>query len=198
MRIGMPYRKSRQQSQMRENNVNLSTKGSGIVELSPIYLGDMMGHMLSPTLRETINIQNRENANQSARLDSSRHLNERSRMTKQSSQKSDNFAQTLQVVKQTQLGAEQLQSSEVSFKDQPSKKIKSSAHESSVGNSADGRNLVKEIEMIAQTFPKNQKIDIPKLYSQRRPILSPVHIPYTENDTETSKEMDVGGWSKSI
>ena len=56
MRIGMPYRKSRQQSQMRENNVNLSTKGSGIVELSPIYLGDMMGHMLSPTLRETINL----------------------------------------------------------------------------------------------------------------------------------------------
>jgi hypothetical protein len=76
---------------MRDTNVNLSTKGSCVVELSPIYLGDASRPVLSPTLQPTSTSAHPDQL--SARLEDARAGNETSKMTKQLSRRSDNFGQ---------------------------------------------------------------------------------------------------------
>lgn len=85
----MTSRKSRQASQMRDTNVNLSTRGSCVVELSPIYLGDASRPALSPALQPTSTSPGPDQL--SARLEDARTANEPSKMTKQLSGRSDTF-----------------------------------------------------------------------------------------------------------
>ena len=78
--------------------------------------------------------------------------------------------------------------------------MRQSLHDSSIGTSIDGTNVVREIEMIAQACPTHQRIETRKTNSLRRPVLRP-HLrtmPQKEGETDGSKEVDLNAWSRSI